>query len=178
MNFIKKTFLDWKIKKAINLQKNIRRQTLNYDEASIIGVLLKSEDPAMTQAVQNFLQRLAKDHKKVTVVVYHTTSENVINFQFQHYSFTEKEIDNWGSIRSEIVENFILQSFDYLYCISKEEEPVFQYILAKSQAKCRIGKYNPKNEVFFEMMINQKPEQGIDIFIEQALHYTKSITYN
>lgn len=178
MNFIKKTFLDWKVRKALIAQKNVRRQTLNYDETSFIGVLIKTEDPSMTQAIQTFLQRLAKDRKKVTVIVYQGAAENTVDFQFQHYLFTEKEIDNWGNIRSETIENFIHQSFDYLYCISKEEEPVFQYILAKSHAKCRIGKYNPKNEAFFEMMIDQKAEQGIDIFIEQALHYTKSITYN
>lgn len=178
MNFIKKTFLDWKIRQAVKKQKDIPRQTLNYHEAKSIGILLKTEDATMVKAVQVFFQKLTKDSKKITILIYQSKPENAVDFQFQHYLLTEKEIDNWGNIHSEIMENFISQPFDYLYCISKEDEPVFQYILAKSKAKCRIGKYSQANEVFFEMMIDQKPEQGIDIFIEQSLHYTKSITYN
>jgi len=178
MNFIKKTFLDWKIKQATKRHKDIPRQTLNYDEAKSVGILLKAEDATMVKAVQIFLQKLTKDNKKIAILIYQSKPENAVDFQFQHYLLTEKEIDNWGNIHSEIMENFISQPFDYLYCISKEDEPVFQYILAKSKAKCRIGKYSQANEVFFEMMIDQKPEQGIDVFIEQSLHYTKSITYN
>lgn len=178
MNFIKKTLLGWKIKSALKEQKGIRRQTSNYDEATQIGILLKTEDLNMVESIHKFVQKLTKDNKKVTVLVYFPNPINTITFQFQHYSLTEKEVDYWGTIHSEVMETFINQPFDYLYCISKEEELIFEYILAKSKAKCRIGKYGKINEVFFEMMIDQKPEQDIDIFIEQALHYTKSITYN
>ncbi len=178
MNFIKKTLLGWKIKRALKEQIGILRRTPNYDQASLIGILLRTEDPAMVQSIEKFVQKLTNEHKKVTILVYTPASTNVVEFQFQHYLLTEKEIDNWGNIHSEVTETFINQPFDYLYCLNKEEESIFQYILAKSKAKCRIGRYGKESELFFEMMIDQKPEQGIDIFIEHALHYTKSITYN
>jgi hypothetical protein len=178
MNSIKIFFLKWKVKQALKAQKVTKRQTPNYDEASTIGILLKTEQEAMVQATQLFIQKLLKDGKKVTVLVYIAKPEHTITFNFQHYTVTEKEIDHWGNFNSEIVETFVGQAFDYLYCISKEEEIIFQYILAKSKAKCRVGTYKKENAAFFELMINLQSEQDIDIFTEQALHYTQSIIYN
>lgn len=178
MNFIKKNFLRWKIKQAMQAQKSIKRQTPNYDEASSIGILLKTDNPLMLPAIQKLINQLAKDNKKINVLVYVPANEAVIDLGFQHYTFTEKEIDTWGNINLEVVETFMNQSFDFLYCISKNDEPIFQYILAKSKAKCRIGKFDEGNASFYEMMIHLKTEDDIAIFAQQALHYTQSIIYN
>ncbi len=178
MNQIKKFFLTWKVKQALKAQKAIKRPTPNYDEASTIGILLKTEQDAMGLAVQHFIQQLTKDGKKVTVLAYLPKPENTVTFNFQHYVITEKDIDTWGNLNSEITETFIGQPFDYLYCISKDDEIIFQYILAKSKAKCRVGAYKKENATFYELMIDLPPEQDIDIFTKQALHYTQSIIYN
>ena len=178
MNFIKKFFLEWKIKQALHAQKGTKRQTPNYDEAESIGVLLKTNQPEMLPALQKLMNQLSKDNKKVNILVYVPAKESVLDFGFQHYTFTEKEIDNWGNINLEVVETFINQPFDFLFCISKEEELVFQYVLAKCKAKCRIGKFSDNNASFYEMRIAMKLSEDIDIFIQNALHYTQSIIYN
>lgn len=178
MNFIKKKILAWKVKQAVKAQKSTKRYTPNYDEASNIGILLKVTQSTLLPTVQKFINQLAKEGKKVSVLVYVPANEEMMDFGFQHYTFTEKEIDNWGNINLEVVETFIHQPFDFLYCISKEDELAFQYILAKSKAKCRIGKFGNEGASFYEMMIDLKPTDDIDIFIQQALHYTQSIIYN
>ncbi|MCU0393239.1 MAG: hypothetical protein MUE81_19170 [Thermoflexibacter sp.] len=179
MNFLKEFFLKWKIKQALVAQKGMsQRQTPNYDEAKSIGILLYTQNINMTKSIQKLLHTFEKDGKKVTVLAYFPDKENHLEFNFQHFVLTEQEITNWGEIKSEIVETFIHQPFDYLYCISKESSLVFKYILAKSKAKCRVGKYEKSEAAFFELMIDLKTEQDIDFFVQQALHYTQSIIYN
>lgn len=179
MNFLKKFFLEWKIKQALKEHKVlVNRRTPNYEEAKSVGILVYTSNPTDFVEVKKLIEAFTKDKKKVIALVYFPKQENLSTLDFQHYVLTDKEIDTWGNIKLEIVQNFIEQSFDYLYCISREEVLVFQYVLAKSKAKCRIGEYSEKNAVFFEMMIHLKAEQDIKTFIEQALHYTQSIIYN
>ncbi len=179
MNFLKKFFLEWKIKQALKKRQNLaHRRTPNYEEAKSIGILLYVTHSADLVEVKKLLKTFAKDGKKVVCLVYFPKPENLPTLDFQHYVLTDKEIDTWGNVKLEIVQNFIEQPFDYLYCISQEEVLAFQYILASSKARCRIGKYSAQNAVFFEMMIDLKTEQNIKTFTEQALHYTQSIIYN
>ena len=177
MNFIKKFFLDWKIRQALQLQAGVKRQTPNYDEANTVGILLKTNNLSMAQSIQKFISQLIKDGKRVSILHYIGKNDPTIDLGFQHYSFSEKQIDSLGNINLEVVETFIAQNFDFLYCVSKEDELPFQYILAKSKAKCRVGKFD-SNPSFYELMINLKPEEDIDVFAKQALYYTQSIIYN
>ena len=49
-----------------------------------------------------------------------------------------------------------------------------QNILAKSKAKCRVGRFEEGKSDYFEMMIDHK-ENNYDQFIDQVFHYIKNV---
>lgn len=153
------------------------RTTSNYQDAKSIGILFKIEDDEKHDALNTFVKQLQQEGKDLTLLTYFERLENN-PYNFRYEFFSKKDISTLGKIKSRPVQNFIETPFDYLYCITVNHFLPFDYILLKSQAKCRIGRYFPDQESCFELMLDLKEEEGVDELIKQMLHYTKKLTKN
>ena len=87
--------------------------------------------------------------------------------------FTLKDLTFWGKIESPDADKFIETPFDYLYCIDNVSNPLILNVLARSKARCRIGKFSKKDNPFFELMIEQNGT--IKNLIENMYKYTKQL---
>ena len=61
-------------------------------------------------------------------------------------------------------------AFDYLFYIDNEPNPLIINLLAKSKAKCRVGRYADDIEPYFELMIESK--DGVKGLIDSMYKYT------
>ncbi len=164
----------FKPKKKQAPAREIARYTLNYEDARDIGVLFSHSNDENPKAINYFVKLLQKDKKNVKALAYFEEKHsNPYDFRFDF--FTAKDIDSKGVIHSLQVEEFVQKEFDYLYCVNVVEFPPFHYIMKRSHAKFRIGKFYPEMLDSFELMIDIGDNKNAVDLILQMLHFTKTL---
>lgn len=156
------------------------KETVNYPESKRIGILFKVDEPEAQRELNKFISILKKDKKDIVALsLVHPTKEVENELKFDYQTFSRKDVSLFGDINSEELKTFMETSFDYLYCISASSLPIFDYMMLKSKAKCRIGKYDSSlGHELYEMMIGLQDTTDVKELIRQSLFYTKVITQN
>jgi hypothetical protein len=128
------------------------RASIPYKHAVSVGIIYSIEDKQKHDHIKEFVHRLEKDGKKVQVIAYLPNKKE--NYEFLFDFFTLKDVSFWGSITSRNALKFSEATFDYLYYLDTEPNPLILHLLARSKAKCRVGKFWDARKPFFEMMID------------------------
>lgn len=135
------------------LKKNkTKRVSLPFTEARHVGIIYTVEDRKKHDEIKDFIHQLERDGKKVQVLCF--LPENKDNYEFLFDFFTVKDISFWGNITAANAIKFYSEPFDYLYYLDTIPNPIVENILARSKAKCRIGKHFENGQSYFELMIN------------------------
>ena len=78
-----------------------------------------------------------------------------------------------GKIDNPKAEGFSHTTFDYLFYIDNEHNPMILNLLAESKAHCRVGRYREDHEPFFELMFNNSgTTKGL---IDSMYKYTRQL---
>jgi len=129
------------------------RGSMPYKQAQKVGIIFSVEDKAKHDQIKEFVKRLEHDGKQVTVISFLPKKKE--NYEFLFDFFTDKDLTFWGN---------------NLFYIDNEPNPLIINLLAKSKAKCRVGKYVDDIEPFFELMIESK--EGTKGLIDGMYKYT------
>lgn len=141
-----------KIKTKSFLKKNrAQRSNLPYDHARTIGIIFTVEDKQKHQVVKDFIRHFEQDGKQVQVLEY--LPEKKDNYEFKFDFFTEKDISLWGNITSTNALAFADAPFDFLFYLDLTPNPMILHLLARSKAKCRVGRSWDDGHDYFELMI-------------------------
>ena len=152
------------------------RVMLNYDRARNIGVLFDSHYAGKDALVINqFLKRLREEGKNVKALTY-LAQEGSNPFDFKFDFFTGKDLTRLGQFKTEVVDRFVNTEFDYLYCLNASAFLPFDFILAQSKARFRVGIYKPEQPGLFELMINPIEGQDLEKIVAEMLAYTRRIS--
>jgi len=168
---VNKTLLTYKTK-SLAKKNTAERTSKAYSSAEHIGILFTIEDLNKHEKIKGFIEDLEDDGKQVDVLAY--LPKNKENHEFFFDFFTAKDFNFWGSITSDKIEAFASKSFDYLLYLDNTSDLIMRNLLAKSNAKCRVGKFSEENEPFCEMMINT--EGSVESLIEEIYKYTKILS--
>jgi hypothetical protein len=142
-----------KIRTGNQLKKNkVTRISTPYKQAATVGILFSVEDKKKHDDIKEFIHKLEHDGKKIQVLEYLPSKKE--NYEFMFDFFTIKDISFWGKFESEKPLKFSDTSFDYLFCLDMEPNPMLLYLLARSKSKCRVGRFHDEEKPFFEMMID------------------------
>ncbi|TRX60856.1 hypothetical protein FNH22_07380 [Fulvivirga sp. M361] len=156
------------------MKKNaVYRSTMAYRSAKNVGIVFSVEDLKKHELIKRFKKALENDGKNVSVLAYVPKGHQ--NFEFLFDFFTIKELDFWGQFNSEAVQKFTSQSFDYLFYLDQEGNPLIRNILAMSKAKCRVGNCLEDNANFCELMI-QTHNGSMQNMVDEIYKYTKLLT--
>ncbi|MDJ1473261.1 hypothetical protein QNI19_32385 [Cytophagaceae bacterium DM2B3-1] len=143
-------------------------------EVKDIGILFLEEE-GQHQALNQFVEGLMKDHKRVRALTffenYHSNP-----YQFKFDFFTKKEISLFGDIQNEKVSQFIDFRFDYLFCVSRQVFLPFEYILMQSHAKFRVGFHEEGKEYLFDLMVEPPQDASLQTLLAQLYEYTQKIS--
>jgi hypothetical protein len=142
-----------KLRTGNQLKKNkAQRASTPYKNAATVGIIFSVEDKKKHDDIKELIHKLEHDGKKVQVLEYLPKQKD--NYEFMFDFFTLDDISFWGKIESEKTLKFSDTSFDYLFCIDMEPNPMLLYLLARSKSKCRVGKFQDEAKPFFELMID------------------------
>lgn len=128
------------------------RATTPFKQATTVGVLFTVEDKKKHYEIKEFVHLLERNGKKVQVFSF--LPDNTDNYEFLFDFFTVKDISFWGNIISGTAEKFYNSPFDYLYYMDTTPNPILLNIMARSKAKCRIGRHWENGRPYFELMID------------------------
>jgi hypothetical protein len=140
----------------INTKSHLRgnktlRSFLPYKQAGSIGIIFTVEDKQKHHMIKDFIKKLEQDGKKSKVLCY--LPEDKQNYEFLFDFYSEKDFSFWGRLTSDSAIKFSDTAFDYLFYIDTEPNPLILNLLARSKAKCRIGRHWDDGESFFEFML-------------------------
>jgi hypothetical protein len=167
---MKLNFLKYKTKAYIK-NNTTPRTSLPYKQAQNIGIIFSVEDRAKHDQVKDFVKRLELEGKQVKVIQYLPTNKD--NYEFLYDFFTDKDLNMWGTIKSENAIRFSDTPFDYLFYLDITPNPLVLNLLARSKAKCRVGKFFPKGEPYFEFML--EVNDGTKSLIDTIHRYTSKL---
>ncbi len=163
-------FLRYNTKNQLKKNKTLRSNT-TFKKSAKVGVLFTVEDRSKHDLVKEFIKKLESDGKTVTVLAF--LPEKKENFEFLFNYFTGKDISFWGNLNSSDALSFSTTPFDFLYCLDEVPNPMVLNVLARSNAKCRVGNHQEVNEPFFELMIENK--NGFKGLLEGVTRYTREL---
>jgi hypothetical protein len=173
---IKERLLSFYTQRLIKSNKT-RRLNVGYQKAQLIGVLYTQTDAQKETIIHQFIERIKKSGKQVQTLVYLPEASSKIQVENHFFSFfTKQEISYLGRWASGPLATFVHTSFDYLYHVDLVSNPILEYVLAKCQAKCRVGHFDIHRASLFEIMIkfDTKPETpALQSLTEDMLHYTQ-----
>jgi hypothetical protein len=147
------------------------RSNLPYKQARTVGVLFSVEDKQKHFIIKELIKKLELDEKVVQVLEYMPAKHE--NYEFKFDFFTEKDLSFWGNITSSSANQFADAPFDFLFYIDLEPNVFVLNVLARSKAKCRVGKYFDGGQQYMELMIESVG--GIQALIDGMYKYATQL---
>lgn len=147
------------------------RSSEPYKKAVSIGVIFTVEDRKKHDHIKNLIRKLEHDGKQVKALGYLPPHQE--NYEFLFDFFTYREVSVWGSITATSAIKFADTPFDFLLYLDTTPNEFILNLIAKSKAKCRIGKFWTDGEQYFEMMIGNTGDSPA--FIDEVYRYTSAL---
>jgi len=163
-------FLKYKTKSFLKNNKTLRFNQA-YQESVTIGVIFTMEDRQKHEYIKDFIRKMEHDGKKVKALAYLPPDQE--NYEFLFDFFTAREISFWGNIRATSAVEFSDTSFDFLIYLDTSPNALILNLVAKSKAKCRVGKFWKDTEPYFEMMIESNG--NAKALIDHLYQYTTAL---
>jgi len=147
---MKLTFLNYKTNRILK-KKRTPHASVPYINARTVGIIFTVQDKQKHFAVKDLIKKLEGDGKHIQVLEY--LPEKIENFEFKFNFFTHKDISFWGNITSSDAIDFANAPFDFLFYLDLEPNPLILALLARSPAKCRVGRYWENGSAYLDFMI-------------------------
>lgn len=161
-------------KSRLALKNNpVVRVNPSFQEAKQIGILFTWEGENKVEIIQHFINELKISGKKCNVLCFYYKKEEIPIKTFKF--FTSKDFDLFGTIKTETLQQFINTKFDFLFHLDTLKNIYIEYILAYSQAKCRVSRLDFEKKDFYDFMVKTGENEGIEHLCRHILHYTKSL---
>lgn len=147
---MKFNFLKIKTRSLLKRNKALRN-SISYQQAKTVGLIFSVEDKQKHFIVKEFIKKLELDGKIIQVLEYLPAQHD--NYEFRFDFFTEKDLSFWGNITSSAALQFTEAPFDFLFYVDLEPNDLVLNVLARSKAKCRVGKFFDGGTQYLELMI-------------------------
>jgi hypothetical protein len=152
-------------------KNNTLRYSEAYQNAASIGVIFTVEDRQKHDHIKIYIRKMEQDGKKVKALAY--LPRNQENYEFMFDFFTFREISFWGNITATSALDFADTPFDFLIYLDAKPNDLILNLVARSKAKCRIGKFWEDGGPYFEMMVECYGDSKA--LIEQLYKYTTAL---
>jgi hypothetical protein len=154
-----------------------KQKQINLDSARTVALLYYIADEATYKLVESLLSRFTEMNLKVRVVCY--TDLKIIPHYFipkiSQDIITAKDV-NWRfQPQKPFVKEFIATEYDILIDLSLGDYLPLLYCSALSQAGLKVGRFQEDHQLFYDLMIHAVPDETIDSFATQVIHYLSRI---
>lgn len=163
-------FLRYKTRSYLRNNKTLRYNEA-YQKAVSIGLIFTVENRQKHDLIKSLIRKFEHDGKKVKALAFLPPDQE--NYEFLFDFFTYREISFWGNITATSALQFADTPFDFLIYLDANPNDLILNLVAKSKAKCRIGKFWKEGEPFFEMMIESHGDTRS--LIDDVYRYTAAL---
>ena len=160
------------------LRKELRfhkpeRQITNIADAREVGILVDASDTDRTALVNQLADSLRTQFRKVHILGFYNFPKPALNLNFPH--FHNKQLNWYLEPQSHMVDEFMDRKFDVLINAYTSENLPLEYISALSNAKYRIGVYEPSKTYLSDVLLDTSDPSDLKRFVEQVKHYIYQI---
>ena len=164
-------WLNHKTSKAQKSNMGLRK-SIAYKEAIKIGIIFCNDEQSKIEAADRLSTLLKMDGKQVKILAYERRND-VKHLPYD--SITKENFSFWGKFIGKPITDFVNAEFDFLVCLDEQPNNLVRNILASSQAKCRVGRYEESNQPSFEMLLkNTKSEDKS--WVDSIYQYLKILS--
>lgn len=149
------------------------RQITSIADAKDVGILLDASDTDRTALVTQLALSLRTQYRKVHMLGFYNYPTSALNLSFPH--FNNKELNWYLEPQGHLVDEFIERKFDVLINAYCGNVLPLEYISAMSNARYRIGIYNPDKTYLSDVLIDTNNREDLKSFVEQVKHYIYQI---
>ena len=163
------------------IKKSSKRNTVvcNLNTASSVALLMNiSEEPDMRK-ITKFEKFLKAEFgiKKVFALGYYDNKKEEPNFLRSSISFDclQRKDLSWNGVPSgNAYENFISEKYDILIDLTSYYNVPLRFVLLRSNAKFKVGRFSEESAPYYDMMIDSK-DGDFEEFANQLVHYLTMI---
>ena len=140
-----------------------------------VAIVYVVEDEAAHNHVKNYVKRV-KEELGISNIMALGYSDQKVMPHFLHArlnfdAICQKDL-NWYRIpQGNAVQNFMAEEFEVLIDLTLEDRLPVQYILAKSRARFKVGRWSDSNKKILDMMIDMAGSRSLPQLIQQVHHY-------
>jgi hypothetical protein len=147
----------------------------NLGQVNKVAIVYLVTDEAAYKQVRNYVKKIKEELGIVRIMALGFVPEK----ELPHYmhaklnfdAFTRKDL-NWYRIPGgNTVNNFIAEEYEVLIDLTLNDTLPLQYIVAKSRARFKVGRYSSTNRHLLDMMIDMAGTQSLPQLIKQVDHY-------
>lgn len=146
------------LKKVLLADEKRIARVCNLADAKSVGLLYKIESQDNYDHLLKFAKYLKSEFgtKQVFMMGYWDKKKEVPDFLKAKvdFEFFTKASLNWAGIpRGGNIDNFLNEQFDILVDLNSYFNVPLRYLIAKSKARLKVGRFSPENEPYFDIMI-------------------------
>src|SRR5262245_23331839 len=147
----------------------------NLADAGKVGIVYLATDEVAYNHVRNYVKKVKEELgiHRIQCIGY-VDQKDLPHFMIPKLNFDpfcQKDL-NWYRIPSgNTVNNFIAEEFEILIDLTLEDYLPIQYIVAKSRARFKVGRYGEGGKPFLDMMIDMAGAQSLPQLITQIDRY-------
>lgn len=169
-NYFGRIFLKRELKESIR-----KPQLVTFGNAKSVALLYKGDDEVSQNNVKKYVAYL-KDEEGIGHVVAMgffdlkeapTFLVDKIGFDY----FTRLDLNWYMKPTGKNVMHFVQKEYDILIDLSQNEHLPLQFVLARSKARFKVGRYSKSNEPYYDLMIELPHEVRMTTYIKQINHY-------
>ncbi|HMU15386.1 MAG: hypothetical protein JST41_09010 [Bacteroidetes bacterium] len=140
-----------------------------------VGIVYLATDEKAHLDVRNYVKKLKEDLGlvKIQCIGYFDGKELPFHLhaKLNFDAFCQKDL-NWYRIPSgNVVDNFIAEEHDVLLDLTLDDHLPLRYIVAKSRARFKVGRFSEGNKRFLDMMIDTAGARSLPQFIANIDRY-------
>lgn len=146
------------LKKELLADEKRVAKVCNLADAKSIGLVYKIESKESYDHLHKFAKYLKSEFgiKQILMMGYWDNKKETpeflkakVDFEF----FTKGNL-NWAGIPKGVnIDNFLNEPFDILIDLNSYFNVPLRYLVAKSKAKLKVGRFSKENEPYFDIMI-------------------------
>lgn len=163
-------YKDFKVKQRA---QNNAKIEINPEQS--ITILFDGTNEDDRKTVHRFKKKLNPDGKKnIKSLAYINNALPLDNVDYAAYN--HKNLKWYGVPFGQKVEEFIIEQSDLLIILCKEMKPYFEYIIAHSPSKFKVGADINKAEKYFDLIIECENKSDIDNICQSIIKGIEKIS--
>lgn len=171
MSFFGKYIAPYQIKKIAAAPRN--KEFIKFPDAKSVGIVFDATNKDDFETIKRYIQQLKEITKGIHAIGFLDLKEtpHLSYIKTDIDLFNKKEITGGYKPASPYIKTFMEAERDILIDANLGQKLPLRYVMAASKAKCKVGRHQEGQELYYDVMLNIGNEKGLEFFLQQTIKY-------